>query len=515
MQCTLVTMAWAVALTTFTQSLPAQRAPARAAAGQAVAPEPMKGIWEPVSYAEDVELNGVYFVTGNEGWATGGNGTSAGVLLHTVDAGAHWEVVLGDPAGSQRPFYEPRFVDRTTGFVAQKTGVGDHQLLRTVDGKNWTVSGTVPQHHTDYRFVSATDGVASTGQSIVRTTDGGRTWKDVYDCTMKMQVQGLARTVRCHVDAFAFPSPAVGYAIGGSNDARGLYVFRTGDGGASWTGALAVPGDDDGREGHLFFTSEQVGYACTAKGTLFGTNDAGATWTGLPGASCESKAPLLFADPEVGWAFRYQTMTFTTNGGRRWLSRKVALPAPAIALSLPRRDRAYVVGPHGMVYRYSVVPASTVAANSLAAPLLPGIATALEADVARLSTGFDSLDVLVQSTATPSPAAPSARTAAGGVGQSPFIANCCGKSLGTLDLVMQAVSDSVPVFVSRYRNVNLLRQGLRTAEALPSLSDSLRTAFRSFRSATDRPSARTALSGVKHTLASMKAAVDTAMQRRR
>ena len=225
--------------------------------------------------------------------------------------------MLGDPAGSQRPFYEPRFVDRTTGFVAQKTGVGDHQLLRTVDGKNWTVSGTVPQHHTDYRFVSATDGVASTGQSIVRTTDGGRTWKDVYDCTMKMQVQGLARTVRCHVDAFAFPSPAVGYAIGGSNDARGLYVFRTGDGGASWTGALAVPGDDDGREGHLFFTSEQVGYACTAKGTLFGTNDAGATWTGLPGASCESKAPLLFADPEVGWAFRYQTMTFTTNGGRR------------------------------------------------------------------------------------------------------------------------------------------------------------------------------------------------------
>ena len=37
-----------------------------------------KGIMQSVSYSEDVELNGVYFVTVDEGWVSGGNGISAG-----------------------------------------------------------------------------------------------------------------------------------------------------------------------------------------------------------------------------------------------------------------------------------------------------------------------------------------------------------------------------------------------------------------------------------------------------
>src|SRR5687768_10503102 len=32
----------------------------------------LKGIWEPVSYPEDVELNGVFFVNSDVGWVTSG-----------------------------------------------------------------------------------------------------------------------------------------------------------------------------------------------------------------------------------------------------------------------------------------------------------------------------------------------------------------------------------------------------------------------------------------------------------
>ncbi len=494
----------------------------------ASAPSPsVKGIWEPVSYGADVSLNDVYFVTPQEGWVSGGNGVSAGVLLHTTDGGNTWEVVLGDPQGSQRPFYQLRFVDRTTGFVAQSTGLGDHTLLRTTDGSSWSVTGTVPQHHTDYHFTSATDGVTGHGQQILRTTNAGRTWKPVYECVMTMQVSGLTKQARCTVDAFAFPTATRGYAIGSSSDVRGLYVFRTEDGGATWTGQLVLAGEEMGKEGHVFFTDEQTGYICTARGSLFGTHDGGATWTGLPGSSCESKAPLRFADPEVGWAIRYTTMTFTTDGGKRWVSRQIALPASAYAFSLPRRDRAYVVGDHGMIFRYRVVPATVNVPNALRAPAMPGVSPALDTSVAAMEAQLAVLDSMVQATpasgAGGHAATESTADAAGAFAQDTslgflqsapgdFAQQCCGKRLKGFDFVLQAVGGIVPDFLARYRNLNLLVQGLRTATALPDATGQVRAAYRAFRSATNRDAATSALEQLKSAIGNLRAGVDTATQ---
>jgi hypothetical protein len=41
------------------------------------------------------------------------------------------------------------------------------------------------------------------------------------------------------------------------------------------------------------------------------------------------------------------------------------------AFSLPARDRAYVVGDHGMVYRYRIVPIEYSAKGILDAPAMP------------------------------------------------------------------------------------------------------------------------------------------------
>lgn len=497
------------------------------ASAHAQSSAPYKGIFEAVSYGEDVTLNGVYFVTVDEGWVSGGNGISAGILLHTTDAGAHWTVAMGDPAGSQRPFYNLRFVDRTTGFVAQGRSGGDHALLRTTDGQTWRVTGTVPQHHPDYRFVSATVGVASTGQTIVRTTNAGRAWTPVYDCVIKVQVEGLTRTTSCEISSFAFPTPNVGYAIGGG-DVKGLYVMKTEDGGATWTGALAIPGDDDGREGHVFFVDEHNGYACLANGKIFGTDDGGATWTGLPGAACEGKAEILFADPEVGWAVRYTSLTYTNEGGRRWVSRSIALPAGVRSFSLPRRDRGYVVGDHGMIYRYQVVPMATNVAHAIIAPAMPGFSTALADRANDLASALSSLDTTLSKSAVA--VASSSGNAAGTVvpsgtaaadpapmagvdALSPFLRSCCGKRISTLQLVLEAVGGLVPEYTSKYKNLNLLTLGLRTAGLLPERADSLRTAVKAFRSARDRASADQALVSVKSALAVFRALADTAVQR--
>ena len=520
--------AWILGVTIILMSLPLPRVVAAQQKGRASSqntsrPEAKyKGVLEPVSYGEDVELNDVYFVTTDEGWVSGGNGISAGILLHTTDGGEHWSLAMGDPAGSQRPFYNLRFVDQTTGFVAQGTQGGDHSLLRTTDGKTWRVSGTVPQHHPDYRFVSATVGVASTGRTIVRTTNAGRAWTPVFDCVLKVQVEGLTRTTTCEISSFAFPSPNVGYAIGGGGELKGLYVMKTEDGGASWSGTLAIPGDDDGREGHVFFVDEKNGYACLANGRIYGTDDGGQTWSGLPGATCEGKAPILFADPEVGWAIRYTSLTWTTEGGRRWVSRNIALPASARSFSLPRRDRAYIVGDHGMIYRYRIVPVETTLARAITAPAMPAFSTALADRATDLAQELTALDTTLAHTAPATTASngsdaanSSGVTPAGTAGDAltPFLANCCGKRLSTFELVLKAVGGIVPDYTSKYRNLNLLTLGLRTAGALPERADSLRAAVKAFRAARDRTSADQALGTIKAALVAFRAVADTAVQK--
>jgi hypothetical protein len=50
------------------------------------------------------------------------------------------------------------------------------------------------------------------------------------------------------------------------------------------------------------------------------------------------------------------TIAYTSDGGKRWNTMEVRLPAGINASSLPARDRGYVVGDHGMVYRYRIVP---------------------------------------------------------------------------------------------------------------------------------------------------------------
>src|SRR5437879_5490323 len=73
-----------------------------------------KAIWEPVNVKEDIELTSVAFVSPEEGWVAGGrNGMAGGVILHTKDAGANWEVQLGDPQSQDRAYHQLQFLSPT------------------------------------------------------------------------------------------------------------------------------------------------------------------------------------------------------------------------------------------------------------------------------------------------------------------------------------------------------------------------------------------------------------------
>jgi len=349
------------------QRPPARKAPPAAASGVAAQPK-HKGIWEPINYKGDLELLDVHFATADKGWVAGGASTMQGaVILHTRDGGESWTVQLGDPESSERAFMDLRFVGETHGWATQSTG-GARKLLRTTDGESWEVIGTIGSHYGDYAFTSSSNGIYVEGAKIFQTTDGGKSWRETFHCRTKAEVAGLTRDVECSLHALHFVSPTVGYAVGSSYQiGEAVFVVKTEDGGASWS-VSHFPAKRSADE--VYFIDASTGFARLPGGELYATRDGGHSWQGIAGAAGEE---IKFADHQVGWSFlrHSRTLSYTTDGGKRWTTRDIAFPAMVAAFSLPRRDRGYVIGSHGMIYRYRVVPVTQGSPKALAGPLMP------------------------------------------------------------------------------------------------------------------------------------------------
>lgn len=352
--------------------LPSAQGPAKKA--QAPTAAKFKAIWEPVNVKEDLALASVQFVSPDEGWVAGGaTSMTGGVILHTSDGGMTWETQLGDPTSADRGYDHLRFVDAKTGFAVQSTAAGEHRLLRTTDGKTWTPVGVVKQHRTDYQFVSPTVGFVSAGDEILRTADGGKKWDPAYECRVKADVQGLTRELRCQVSALFFVDANTGFGVTRALEANaGVAFVKTTDGGATWTASVGLPGEN-GHEAALHFLNQNEGLVRMQNGKIFRTGDGGQTWSEVPG-EIDGKPDFAFADAQVGWAAKYQKVLYTRDGGKTWLSSATKFPAMIEDSSLPARDRGYVVGEHGMVYRYRIVPAEFTAKGILPAPSIGGAA---------------------------------------------------------------------------------------------------------------------------------------------
>jgi photosystem II stability/assembly factor-like uncharacterized protein len=86
-----------------------------------------------------------------------------------------------------------------------------------------------------------------------------------------------------------------------------------------------------------FSIDENTGYVrvgAADTGQVYKTTDGGKSWTGL---ATSPGNRMQCADPEVGWALRYRKVSFTTDGGNQWNSREYPFPG--------RRERAQPAAP--------------------------------------------------------------------------------------------------------------------------------------------------------------------------
>jgi photosystem II stability/assembly factor-like uncharacterized protein len=327
------------------------------AAAQSDSKPKFKAIWEPVNYKEDLYLSDVFFVSKEEGWVSG----AAGTILHTKDGGNSWAAQLGgDPHAEGVELTNLFFADATHGWAQASTS-----LFRTTDGESWEhVTGDI---RGKLFFVSDTKGFRVYGPTLFATTDGGENWKEIFTCRAKMEVQGLTQESECNLGSIQFPSASVGYAVG---EAR--VVAKTQDGGDTWTVLVGPEEPGDQRAWNLFFLDASTGYEIRSNGALKRTTDGGQTWKGVIAQLDPTTATnIKFADQEIGWSIRGTTWAYTVDGGNHWTTRQVHLPAGVLSFSLPTRDRGYVVGGHGMIYRYRIVPIDYTSKGMLEAPMMP------------------------------------------------------------------------------------------------------------------------------------------------
>jgi photosystem II stability/assembly factor-like uncharacterized protein len=244
---------------------------------------------DPLAFSREIA-----FISDSEGWqATSGKSGMACAsqwtgIARTTDGGARWVqlVPAGPPAGADASGlfggpckYGLSFSDAQQGFVSSRDANSATVIYRTTDGgRVWSASRPLPDP----------PGFTTRGAGIVLQ----------------------AGPVR------AFGATLLVVASGEVNGRLVEYVFRSVDGGVSWTYAATIS-----QEGAFAFVSASRWVRITLPGPSQESTDNGATWHAFQSdySQAAGVAPVVvFGDPLVGYATVRGSIQRTVDGGAHW-----------------------------------------------------------------------------------------------------------------------------------------------------------------------------------------------------
>lgn len=233
-------------------------------------------------------------------------------------------------------------VDATTGWAIGHPGPErfTSRILRTIDGADTWVDVTPPAagpFNTAAHFFMGDRGWVALHRehgaplTLLHTGDGGQTWGQT-----SLQALGLDVTDLHFVDA------RHGWMMVYRGAGAGRFsadLWRTRDGGENWQRQL-LPVPDDFMAGHLltypprFFspTDGVLGLRfVTGNGrglVVYRTRDGGETWSGTtPLRTAGVRPPVVaFADADHGWATDGVRLYATADGGQQWTAITTDVP---------------------------------------------------------------------------------------------------------------------------------------------------------------------------------------------
>lgn len=320
--------------------------------------------WHPLSSAY-LNTNGsrfddVFFLDDNLGWAA--NGSTAAVYK-TTDGGLTWTPQMSEATlGINTYFRNIEFLNANIGFVGTLT---NNKFYKTVDGG--TTWAEVPNIGTAPRAVCGLDCVGTSTvygcgsymnvpPFIIKSTDSGATWQYV---DMSAYATGLVEIM--------FLDENNGF-VSGRNAAGGI-ILKTTDGGLTWTQIFnsGLPGEYvwklqtlQGNTNIMFGSIESVS---PNLGKLIKSNDAGVTWVSKDAPETDIQA-VGFITENHGWMGGHNTGFFETfDAGTTWTD--MGIGGSLNRIFIINQDLAYASG--STIYKFD----STLSTNQVQEALVP------------------------------------------------------------------------------------------------------------------------------------------------
>jgi len=211
-----------------------------------------------------------------------------------------WQVISHLEHSGVR-FSDISFADENHGWAIDRY----YGVLHTQNGgKTWQRKSPIGDHNYGVHFIDKNHGWIVGIGVILRTTDGGRTWKEV-------PVPGWFMDVH-------FVSEKEGWVVGMSDDVllapnnQKALLLHTEDGGQSWK--VAYKGKNQGAFYGVHFPSPQKGWVVGS--TILHTSDGGQTW--VRQGNGNGGYSVYFVDEKEGWIAWGSRILHTKNGGKNW-----------------------------------------------------------------------------------------------------------------------------------------------------------------------------------------------------
>ncbi|GAB1444039.1 hypothetical protein MASR2M39_28840 [Ignavibacteriales bacterium] len=271
---------------------------------------------------KEYHFNSFYFLDAKTGYASGENS-----LIKTTDGGENW-IILKKVEGMM--FDGIKFFNSKEGVATGYDETGYVHLYSTTDGgENWTSmklnyeTFLVGLSFIDLKTIYAYT-MGEKSRSVVRSDDGGKTWKEVQiDTSPEGQF----------FDLF-FLDKNNGWVSGvnllpGATKNNGMVSFlrNTTDGGATWSDTWL---DDQGYPVNIQFIDKNHGwYTSTLNDTsnvIWRTSDGGKKWeSSILSNTHDITEGIIFQDPLNGWLLKAYGAPLspsfiyrTKDGGKTW-----------------------------------------------------------------------------------------------------------------------------------------------------------------------------------------------------
>ncbi len=255
-------------------------------------------------------------------------------IFRTTNGGTSWTLMRS--TGAVAPF-RIHFADKLNGFTLP---TNYDSLYKTTDGGlTWTSVSKPSSTNQGLYFTDANKGFVF-GTSLYSTSNGGATWTLI---NLNMDAGAYLTRVR-------FFNSNTGYAVGyyGNLPNNGLcaYIFKTTDGGATWTRQICPSiGGDMLRD--VYFIDANNGFA-SGEGMILQTTDGGTNWhiSALPipnGSVSYSISALTFTDVRNGWAVvgnNQSNIIMKCN----FKAPVIGPPVPSITLNAPNGGETFSAG---------------------------------------------------------------------------------------------------------------------------------------------------------------------------